>query len=43
MNDKQILAFYGLKWNPFLSCIPAEGLWSPREWTTFSSDWRAWR
>jgi type II secretory pathway predicted ATPase ExeA len=29
MNDKQILAFYGLKWNPFLSCIPAEGLWSP--------------
>jgi type II secretory pathway predicted ATPase ExeA len=29
MNDKQILAFYGLKWNPFLPCIPTEGLWSP--------------
>jgi general secretion pathway protein A len=29
MNDKQILAFYGLKWNPFLPGIPADGLWSP--------------
>ena len=29
MNDKQILALYGLKWNPFTSNIPAEGLWEP--------------
>ena len=29
MNDKQMLAFYGLKWNPFLPGIPAEDLWSP--------------
>jgi len=29
MNDKQILAFYGLKWNPFLPGVPAEDLWNP--------------
>lgn len=29
MKDKQILAFYGLKWNPFLPGIPAEHLWAP--------------
>lgn len=29
MNDKQILAFYGLKWNPFLPGVPVEALWSP--------------
>jgi len=27
MNDKEILTLYGLKWNPFTSNIPAEGLW----------------
>ncbi len=26
-NNKQLLAFYGLKWNPFLPNIPAESLW----------------
>ncbi len=29
MNDKEILVPYGLKWNPFTSNIPAEGLWEP--------------
>lgn len=29
MNAKQLLAFYGLKWNPFLPGIPAEHLWCP--------------
>jgi type II secretory pathway predicted ATPase ExeA len=29
MNDKEILTLYGLKWNPFTSNIPAEGLWEP--------------
>ncbi|MBW1998672.1 MAG: ATP-binding protein [Deltaproteobacteria bacterium] len=27
MNDKQLLALYGLKWNPFLPDIPVEALW----------------
>lgn len=29
MNDKKLLALYGLKWNPFLPDIPAEALWRP--------------
>ena len=27
MNDKKLLALYGLKWNPFLPNIPVEALW----------------
>jgi type II secretory pathway predicted ATPase ExeA len=27
MNDKQLLALYGLKWNPFLPDIPIDALW----------------
>jgi len=30
MNDKKLLAQYGLKWNPFLPDIPVEALWSPQ-------------
>jgi general secretion pathway protein A len=26
-NNKQLLSFYGLKWNPFLPDIPVESLW----------------
>ena len=29
MNDKKLLAVYGLKWNPFLPDIPTEALWHP--------------
>lgn len=29
MNQKKLLALYGLKWNPFLPDIPAEALWQP--------------
>ena len=29
MNHKQLLALYGLKYNPFLPDIPPEALWSP--------------
>lgn len=29
MNDKTLLALYGLKFNPFLPDIPLEALWSP--------------
>jgi len=29
MNDKKLLALYGLKWNPFLPNIPVEDLWVP--------------
>ncbi len=29
MNNKKLLALYGLKWNPFLPDIPTEGLWQP--------------
>ena len=35
MNDKKLLALYGLKWNPFLPNIPVESLWSPPEIDTF--------
>ncbi len=29
MNNKKLLALYGLKWNPFLPDIPSEALWHP--------------
>ncbi len=29
MNDKKLLALYGLKWNPFLPNIPTEAIWHP--------------
>ena len=29
MNNKKLLALYGLKWNPFLPDIPQEALWHP--------------
>lgn len=29
MNNKKLLALYGLKWNPFLPHIPVEALWMP--------------
>lgn len=29
MNDKKLLTFYGLKWNPFLPGVPTEALWHP--------------
>jgi len=29
MNDKKLLALYGLKWNPFIPNIPTEALWKP--------------
>ena len=29
MTDKQLLGLYGLKWNPFLTALPAEALWPP--------------
>jgi hypothetical protein len=28
MNDKTLLAIYGLKYNPFLPAIPIEAIWS---------------
>jgi len=34
-NDKQLLAFYGLKWNPFLPDIPVEALWHPPQMSSF--------
>jgi len=35
MNDKQLLAYYGLKWNPFLPGIPVEALWHPPQMNSF--------
>ena len=35
MNDKKLLALFGLKWNPFLPNIPVEALWSPPGMDTF--------
>lgn len=35
MNDKKLLALYGLKWNPFLPNIPVEALWSSPGIDTF--------
>ena len=34
-NDKQLLAWYGLKWNPFLPDIPAESLWHSPQMDNF--------
>jgi type II secretory pathway predicted ATPase ExeA len=31
MNNKKLLALYGLKWNPFLSDLPVEALWCTPE------------
>jgi len=28
-NNKRLLAYYGLKWNPFLPDIPVDSLWHP--------------
>ena len=36
MNNKKLLALYGLKWNPFLPDIPPEALWVPKEIDHFS-------
>ena len=29
MNNKQLLALFGLKWNPFLADVPVDSLWLP--------------
>src|SRR5687768_15870390 len=29
MTDRKLLAFYGLKYNPFLPAVPVEDLWLP--------------
>lgn len=34
-NDKQLLAWYGLKWNPFLPEIPVESLWRSTRMNNF--------
>jgi general secretion pathway protein A len=36
MKNKELLALYGLKYNPFLPSIPVEALWSPPEIDLFS-------
>jgi len=35
MNNKKILALYGLKYNPFLSDIPVDELWTPPQVDSF--------
>jgi general secretion pathway protein A len=35
-RDKKLLALFGLKWNPFLSNIPVESLWTPPAFEPFS-------
>lgn len=35
MRDRKLLAFYGLKYNPFLPGVPVEDLWSPPGADTF--------
>lgn len=35
MNNKQLQAIFGLKWNPFLPSIPVESLWPAPEMDTF--------
>ena len=35
MSDKQLLALFGLKWNPFLPNIPPEALWQPPAMDSF--------
>lgn len=34
-HDKELLALFGLKWNPFISNIPAESLWIPPTFESF--------
>jgi type II secretory pathway predicted ATPase ExeA len=34
-RDKKLLALFGLKWNPFVSNIPAESLWIPPAFEAF--------
>jgi len=34
-NNKQLLAYYGLKWNPFLPNIPVESLWHSPQMDSF--------
>jgi type II secretory pathway predicted ATPase ExeA len=34
-HDKKLLALFGLKWNPFLSNIPVESLWTPPDFEPF--------
>lgn len=34
-HDKLLLALFGLKWNPFLSNIPVESLWTPPAFEPF--------
>jgi len=36
MNNKQLLALYGLKYNPFLPDIPPQALWPPPRIDIFS-------
>ena len=35
MDDKKLLALYGLKWNPFRPDMPTEALWEPSELDSF--------
>lgn len=35
MNNKQLLALFGLKWNPFQSDLPVDSLWIPPAMDTF--------
>ena len=35
MSDKQLLALYGLKWNPFHANIPADVIWNPPQLGSF--------
>ena len=34
-TNKQLLSYYGLKWNPFLSNIPVTALWTPPQMDNF--------
>lgn len=35
MNDKQLLALFGLKWNPFQADLPVDSLWHPPPMDSF--------
>jgi general secretion pathway protein A len=35
MNDKQLLALFGLKWNPFQADLPVDSLWRPPDMESF--------
>lgn len=35
MNNKQLLALFGLKWNPFQADLPVDSLWVPPAMDTF--------